>query len=1042
MSEEILKALMQLFAIIAKQDVGLSTNERGYVKSFLRQQLDEASVKEYLALFDSYIGDEKKQDEKKDKPKLTSVKDSVKTLGISKKINKTLEQKQKIVVIARLFELINSDKQFSPQRMAIIDTVSEVFNISKEEYENIKSFVCEDDFEKIDIPDILFVRGEEFENENAKNIVMPEFKGVIAVLRVQSVNLFFVRYSSEKELLLNGLPINEKNIYIFARGSVIRQAKGKPLFYSDVVSKFLSDDKFINIHFKVEDVDFTFPNGHVGLRNINIEESSGKMLAVMGASGSGKTTLLNVMSGVINPKSGNVYVNGMNLHENSEFVKGIIGYIPQDDLLIEELTVFENLFFSTKLVYRDLSDKEITEKVNKVLHNLGLFHRKNLKVGNPLNKEISGGQRKRLNIGLELIREPAILFVDEPTSGLSSSDSENVMELLRELTARGKLVFVVIHQPSSEIFKMFDNVIILDDGGYQIYEGNPVEAVTYFKEMDNQINSHVGECPSCGNVTPETIFKIIESKIVDEYGQPTDSRKVSPCEWSDLFNKKEKSEKSEIEYDKLPEPSKKPNWLNQLKIFFKRDLLSKVSNKQYMLLNLLEAPLLGFLLAFIIKYIEDPTSDTYIFRNNDNIMPYVFMCTIVALFLGLIVSAEEIFKDRKILKKESFLNLSRSSYLFSKIGILFILSAIQATLFIFIGNYILGVKGMYFEYWLVFFSLMAFANVLGLNISSAFNSAITIYIIIPFLIIPQMVLTGAMFSFDKINRGVGGGGEKVPVIAEFMPSRWAFESLVVNQYKNNKYYKDFYNKRALESALYYKNVYYLPELKSYVENSIQHINNDADNSSFKENLKLIKNEVKKENNSEFSRAHSYKFDYLEKLTIENYDREVANELLSYLDGIHKFYSDNFNRVYDIIDNKIRERTRTPEKQSEYQKLKNDYHNRYLASFVKNEMNPLPLVRIDNNLVQKSDPIYRNSKPSGYLNFRSHFLTPEKHFMGSFHNTFVFNVIVLWVFTIIFYVFLYYNLFSKAVIFIENATPIISKRAINFKNYIRSIFVKK
>jgi ABC transport system ATP-binding/permease protein len=114
-----------------------------------------------------------------------------------------------------------------------------------------------------------------------------------------------------------------------------------------------------------------------------------------------------------------------------------------------------------------------------------------------------------------------VLFVDEPTSGLSSRDSENVMELLRELAVRGKLIFVVIHQPSSEIFKMFDNVIILDEGGHQIYYGNPVEAVISFQKIDNQINSDIGECPRCGNVNPETIFSIIESRIVDEYGRTT-----------------------------------------------------------------------------------------------------------------------------------------------------------------------------------------------------------------------------------------------------------------------------------------------------------------------------------------------------------------------------------------------------------------------------------------------------------------------------------------------------------------------------------------
>src|SRR3972149_4173186 len=155
--------------------------------------------------------------------------------------------------------------------------------------------------------------------------------------------------------------------------------------------------------------------------------------------------------------------------------------IPQDDLLIEELTVFQNLFYNAKLCFDNLTDFEITERVNAVLSDLGLFEARNLKVGSPLEKTISGGQRKRLNIALELIREPSVLFVDEPTSGLSSRDSENIMDLLKELALKDKLVFIVIHQPSSDIFKMFDKLLVLETGAYPIYYGHPLQSLIYFK---------------------------------------------------------------------------------------------------------------------------------------------------------------------------------------------------------------------------------------------------------------------------------------------------------------------------------------------------------------------------------------------------------------------------------------------------------------------------------------------------------------------------------------------------------------------------------
>ena len=136
--------------------------------------------------------------------------------------------------------------------------------------------------------------------------------------------------------------------------------------------------------------------------------------------------------------------------------------------------------------------------------------------------------RKRLNIALELIREPAVLFLDEPTSGLSSRDSENILDLLKELTFKGKLVFVVIHQPSSDIFKMFDRLLILDTGGYLIYNGNPIDSIMYFKSRVQAADWNESECPTCGNVNPEQVFNIVETNVLDEFGKLTHTRRISP----------------------------------------------------------------------------------------------------------------------------------------------------------------------------------------------------------------------------------------------------------------------------------------------------------------------------------------------------------------------------------------------------------------------------------------------------------------------------------------------------------------------------------
>src|SRR5512133_3797294 len=273
--------------------------------------------------------------------------------------------------------------------------------------------------------------------------------------------------------------------------------------------------------YEVNNLEYRFKNGKVGIHHMTFKEESGRMVGIMGASGAGKSTLLGVLNGTNSPYDGEVLINGVSIHNDKDKVKGLIGYVSQDDLLIEELTVFENLFYNAKLCFDNLSESEIITRVDSVLKNLGLYEIRDIQVGSPLNKKISGGQRKRLNISLELIREPAIMFLVEPTSGLSSRGSDNILALLQELALKGKLLFVVIHQPSSDIFKMFDRLIILDTGGHLIYNGNPIESIMYFKSRIHHAAWNESECHSCGNVNPEQIFNIVESRVLNEYGQET-----------------------------------------------------------------------------------------------------------------------------------------------------------------------------------------------------------------------------------------------------------------------------------------------------------------------------------------------------------------------------------------------------------------------------------------------------------------------------------------------------------------------------------------
>lgn len=1020
MSEEILKALTQLFAIITKQDGGVTEKERQFVISFFKQELDQDSVKEYLELYDKFSGynqdskdDDSGEENTTKKRKLTSVRDSVKTLGLCKKINKTLTQKQKVVVLIKILELVGSDQNFTPQRMEIIDTISTVFNIVKDEYKLIESFVIQQDIKELNFNDLLLI------NSNANNDgdgeakhLQSEIHGNLIFLRVKSVDMYFTKYLGKDEIVLNGFIMLKNRVYLFSHGSTIKTPLGAALYYSDLISLFNEEFNTTKLSFNAEIEEFRFPNGALGLRDVRIAEGPGKLIGIMGASGAGKTTLLNVLAGIERPSKGSIKINGFDIHEDEDRIHGVIGYVSQDDLLIEELTVYQNLYYNAKLCFATYTEEELNKRVLEVLESFGLDQRKDLKVGSVLDKTISGGQRKRLNIALELIREPAILFVDEPTSGLSSRDSENVIDLLKELSLKGKLIFVVIHQPSSDIYKMFDKMYMMDTGGYPVFYGNPVEAVTYFKKATNQVDSQRGQCETCGNVNPEQIFNIIEAKVVDEYGQLTNKRKINPQQWNDSFKENFSIEKVEDVNEEPPHSLDIPNKIKQAAIFTTRDMLSKLSNKQYLLINLLEAPLLALILAFIIRYKSSPYGNEYLFRFNENIPAFMLMSIIVALFMGLTVSAEEIIRDRKILKRESFLNLSWNSYLMSKLFILFLLSAIQTFTFVLIGNLILEIREMTFSFWFVLFTTSCMANVLGLNISSAFNSAVTVYVLIPLLLIPQMILSGLLFSFDKLNNIISTKG-KVPVVADFMASRWAYEALAVDQFKNNPYEDPYYELEKIEAEADFKSSYIVEDLKKRLRYVTDHFEdkNDSVKAIVTKDLAIIRQEL----SDEPFRNGLENIDVSKDLTIDNFSKELNTQMEEYFQAFKTHYQDVYNKTVAKRDNMVYFFENNKDYDYNLNEYKNKYYNESLADLVMNINEKDRIIEYNGELIQQINPIYNDPEsPKHLLDYRTHFFAPKKYLLGSYVDTYYFNMIVIWIMTLILYFTLYFELLKKGI----------------------------
>ncbi len=981
MSEQLLKAILRLFALVAKEDE-VTDQERDQIRIFLEGHVSYASVDSYLRMFDSFIGNLA--------PKTGDITTEVSNVDeLCQQVNSDLTQKQKIVIVLEILNIIQADGSISDRENELVDTIGKNFKITAKELAAIKTFVLGQQATQLDHSQILIIDSSPAQTFSAsQHIGRNHLNGFIAVLYVEQAEFYFIKYLGGSDVYLNGVPVKSGRITVLAVGSMLRWEKDEPVYYGDILNRFKKFGQFPRLSFEGKNISFKFKNGRLGLRSVSLSEESGNLIALMGGSGAGKSTLLHVLNGSEKPSEGQVLINGIDIHKNPEKIEGVIGFVPQDDLLIEDLTVYQNLYYAAKLCFTNLSESEINALVVKVLEDLGLTETKDLKVGSPLQKTISGGQRKRLNIGLELLREPAVLFCDEPTSGLSSRDSENIIDLLKELSLKGKLVFAVIHQPSSDIFKMFDKLLILDTGGYQIYYGNPVDSIVYFKKSINLINSDEGECHDCGNVNPEQIFNIIETKVINEYGHFTNERKISPDQWNAIYKQKHRPFSVETSKEVPHSTLNIPTRLKQAHLFSLRDVQAKIHNRQYMIINLLEAPVLAFILAFIVRYYNenDKFLGEYVFSKNLNLPAYLFMSIIVALFMGLTVSAEEIIRDRKILKREAFLHLSRSSYIVSKISILFLLSAIQTFTFVLVGNLILKIEGMFLQHWFILFTTACFANLLGLNISSAFNSAVTIYILIPLLLIPQLILSGVVVKFDKLNPRIGNSAT-VPFVGDLMASRWAFEAAMVSQFKDNDFERQFYLYDKIMANSDYKKVYFIPEVETKLQYCLNHFKSNDESIKLKvaEDLLIIKRELSRE--LEETRQN---LSAMDNLAVEKFDSATYNQVSRYLESLKKFYVNRYNAADHKKEEVIMSLTSTPEKTALFNRFREAYHNEAITELVKNLTETHRIIEKDGKLIQKIYPIYKDPDPDHAIDFDAQFYMPAKHFMREDIDTFYFN----------------------------------------------------
>ena len=519
---------------------------------------------------------------------------------------------------------------------------------------------------------------------------------------------------------LNGIYVNGSKV----NGSRTISKKdniflGKYLLKIDGRAKDLSDELAIS----AIGIEKVYPNqkkGKKALHKMDISVPSRSLLAIMGPSGCGKSTLLKSLNGESPPTKGKVLIFNQDLISNYEYLKTQIGYVPQDDIVHKQLTVEQSLYFAAKLRIANINNDDINIKIDQILSELNISH-----IKKNLISDISGGQRKRVSIAIELLTDPMLLFLDEPTSPLDPQTIEDFLNILKKLSENGTTVIMVTHKP--EDLDYMDEVIFMADnnGGKIVYYGDSTKYKDYFN-VNNAVS--VFSQISGGN----------SKKWVDKYSNP---RPLSTTQDKEkiLVNKSNQSSVGQF------------FWLTYR--YFKIKTNDRVNTS----IMLLQAPIIAALACLVF---------------NEVTLSVLFIMAVSSVWFGSTNAAREIVGELPIYKRERMYNLRLIPYIFSKITVLSLFSIIQSFVFVYIlyFNYGNSDYDLFFNNPFSAFIWMSFLTIsstfLGLLLSAIFDTSEKVLAVVPIVLIPQIMLAGLVAKI---------GSKTVEFISYLTFTRWGIE---------------------------------------------------------------------------------------------------------------------------------------------------------------------------------------------------------------------------------------------------------------------------
>ena len=508
-------------------------------------------------------------------------------------------------------------------------------------------------------------------------------------------------------------------------------------------------------------------SGRTLLEGVSLVVQPGEMVAIMGPSGAGKSTLLSVLNGQTVPAAGRLVVGGLDLHDHYDLFRGRIGYVPQDDILHADLTVWQALWYAARLrLPRDTTNTEIETRIRAVIHQLGLDGTEQTRVGDQRKRGVSGGQRKRVNLAMELLTDPPILVLDEPTSGLSSVDALSVIELLRKLADAGKTILVTIHQPSLEAFERFDAVAVIarDESTKQVgrlaWFGRAFpDSITFFEPQLS------GSAPP---TSVDGLLRGLSKRPVAEWVRQWESS-VAKSIWVDR--------RASAHAGALPPRSRRlphstapfTQWLTLVK----RSIAVKVADGWGTAVLFAQAPIVGLLIAAVFSKVvrSTPTPETWP-KIGVNMATTLFVTALAAIWFGCSSMAREIVTEWPIYRRERMVGLSIWAYVASKMTVLLGIAAIQCLLLLAIVAPACRIDSPWLWVFTMLYAAALAGGALGLLISATLRTTEAASGILPVLLLPMIVLGGILVPLADLPA-------LTQPLAAAMPSRWAFEGLVV-----------------------------------------------------------------------------------------------------------------------------------------------------------------------------------------------------------------------------------------------------------------------